>query len=418
MTTKFKNAIIIKDFESDIIFGDLVVCDDKIVYVGKHTDKTADLVVDAKQNVIMPGFVNANATSYLSVLTGMVNGRKSQDFWAEVNNLQKKLTPEDVLTATKYSLTQYAKNGITTVGENAFEFDQLAKAYQDIGLRASIALKHRYNFQKYLDFEDLDKKYDEIVGESPLLTAHFACQDVVSDLEENFEMAEKLAQKKQTFVSANVCETLEEVGKCATQNSDMSPVELLTDYGFFDRNTMSNYATNACSKDIQILKRNNSNVCALPLTDSKLSNGIAPIYQMLQYDVNVCFGTGVGAVFGHYDMFSEMRHSVLSQNTLLSYADSISSKALLKMATTNGAKALGLSNVGALQEGNFADLILIDISDLIVHNIYDAIVYGCSSKNILLTMVNGKIIYDKSNQKNSEAEKEITIKAKKIASKI
>lgn len=418
VTTKFENAIIIKDFDSDVIFGDIIVCDDKIVYVGEHTDQTADKIIDARQNVIMPGFVNANANSFLSIFGKLIGGKKSQDFWAEVSKAQKKLSANDVYTANLYSAMQYAKSGITTVCENGILPQQIAKAYTELGLRLCVATKQKSDTKKFLSFEEMDKTYQQLSNISPLVTAHFACENVITDLEENFDIAQKLASKYNTFISANVSETLEEVGKCANQNDDMSPVSLLQDYGFFDRKTLINYATNVDSKDIRIIKQSGSNVCVLPVSDSKLSNGIAPIYQMLQYGINVCFGTGIGASFGSFDMFSQIRQAVANQNTLLSYADSISSRELLKMATTNGASALGLTNVGTLSVDSKADLILIDISNMIVHNIFDCIVYSCSKQNVLLTMINGKIVWDGKKINFKQTEKSILQKAKQISKKI
>ena len=416
VTTKFENAIIIKDFDSDIIFGDIVVCDDKIQYVGEHIDISADKVVDAKQNVIMPGFVNANANSFLSVFGSVIAGKKSQDFWAEVSKSQKKLTANDIFVANLYSAMQYAKCGITAVCENGILPQEIAKAYEQIGLRTSIAIKQKD--KKYLTAEEMGKAYVQLSNTSSLIKAHFACNNVVDDLEENFDSIQQLAKSHNTFVCANACETLEEVGKCANQNDDMSPIALLQDFGFFDRKNIINYATNVDSKDIRTIKQNNSKICVSPLSDSKLSNGIAPIYQMLQYGINVCFGTAICASFGNFDMFSQIRQAVFNQNTLLSYADSISARQLLKMATTNGVVALGLENVGQLKQGNKADLVLIDISNLVVNNIFDSIVYSCNSQNVLLTMVNGKIVWDGKKTNMPKSEKSVLQNVKKISKKL
>lgn len=414
VTTKFENAIIIKDFDSDVIFGDIVVCNDKIIYVGQKTDLPADKVIDAKQNVIMPGFVNCGANSFLSVF-GHINCKKSQEFWAEVYKAQKKLNATDIYFANLYSAMQYAKCGITCVFENGILPQEISKAYSDAGLRTSIAIKQRD--KKHLSSEEMDVLFEKLSNISPLVKAHFACDNVICDLEENFDIAQKLASRYNSFVCCDASETLEEVGKCASQNNDLSPVSLLQDYGFFDRKSLINYATNVDSKDIRILKQNNSSVCTMPLSDCKLANGIAPIYQMLQYGINVCFGTGICANFGKFDMFSQIRQAVFSQNNLLSYADSISSRQLLKMAT-NGAKALGFNDVGELKIGNKADFVLIDLSNQNVHNIFDSIVYSCSDKNIMLTVVDGKIVWDGKKLQTKKSEKSVLQKIKAISNKI
>ena len=325
MITKFENAIIIKDFDSSPFIGDFIVDDDKILYVGKSTNMQAGRVIECNHNVIMPGFVNTNASACLSVFNGLISEKKSSDFWAEINSFSKNLTKNDIVNATNFSAMQFAKNGITTIGLNDIMIDVVADTFSKFGLRNVAMIKQRYSPEKFLSQEEIENINFNITSKNSLSTAGFACGSVDFDLEENFVMAEKLSKKYDTFASANACQTLEEVGRCATQNNDLSPVGLLEDYGFFDHKSLCNYGTNLEAKDISILKKYESNVCVMPTTDHKLSNGIAPVYQMLQYGLNVCFGTGIGSIFGHFDMFNEIKQSVFAQNTMLSYADSITS---------------------------------------------------------------------------------------------
>ncbi|MBO7508014.1 MAG: amidohydrolase family protein, partial [Clostridia bacterium] len=208
--------------------------------------------------------------------------------------------------------------------------------------------------------------------------------------------------------------------RCASQNNDMSPIELLEDYGFFDRKALAIHATNVSQRDIQILAKNSASVCANFGSNHKLASGVCPIYQITKYGVNVCLGTDGSASNNRLDMFREMYLASTSQNILLSDASCFESKDILKMATINGAKALGLEKVGTVEVGNYADLIMLNsygVDAIIDHNLYDNLVYSYGTEDVLMTMVNGKVIYDNGKYNFSKSTKSILTKIEKIKEK-
>ena len=201
----------------------------------------------------------------------------------------------------------------------------------------------------------------------------------------------------------------------------MSPIELLEEYGFFDQKALAIHCTNVSEHDIQILVRYGASVCANFGSNFKLASGIAPIVQMKKYGINVCLGTDGSASNNRLDMFREMYLAGTSQNILLSQTGLVSAKEILKMATVNGAKALGLNNVGTLQNGNFADLIMLDINKIdgaINNNLFENLVYSFGTEDIVLTMCNGKILYDKGKFFFKKSQNQIIKKAKEIAKKL
>jgi 5-methylthioadenosine/S-adenosylhomocysteine deaminase len=141
---------------------------------------------------------------------------------------------------------------------------------------------------------------------------------------------------------------------------------------------------------------------------------------MQKYGINVCLGTDGSASNNRLDMFREMYLATTSQNILLSNAGVITSRDVLKMATINGAKALGLNGVGALEAGNFADLVMLNshgVDGVISHNIFDNIVYSYGTEDVLLTMCNGKILYDGKKYYFKKSQKQIMQKASEVAEK-
>lgn len=420
MITKFSNGLIIKNFDEEPFVGDLIIEDNKIIYVGKQTNEQADKVIDATDKIIMPGFVNAHTHSAMNLLEGKSGDKKLQEWLGDMFDAEKNLTGNDVYYGTSLACLEYAKNGITTVNENYHFADYTAKAFADCGIRAVVSVTQKYNMKKFLSEQELEKLYNKITSISPLITANFYNHSVYNSGEDMFAVANRLAKKYNTFVSTHASETLEEVGKCAAQNNDLSPIELLEEYGFFDRKSLAVHCTNVSERDIQVIAKNGASVCANFGSNFKLASGIAPVVQMQKYGINVCLGTDGSNSNNRLDMFREMFLAGTSQNILLSSAGVLSAKEILKMATVNGAKALGLKNVGTLDVGNFADLIMLDksrVNGIIQHNLYENLVYSYGVEDISLTMCNGKILYQNGKFFFKKSPKSIVQKAKEIANK-
>lgn len=420
MKTKISNALIIKNFDTEPIFGDIVIENDKIVYIGQNFNQDVDKSIDAKGNIIMPGFVDAHTHGAMTLFKGIASGLKLENWLATMQRLEKQITGQEVYYGTMIACMEFAKNGITTVNDNYHFADYSANAFADSGIRAVVSVTQRYSSKKFFSEQQLEELYNKIESIAPTISANFYCHSIYNCGEEMFGVINRLASKHKTFVSTHVSETLEEVGRCASQNNDMSPIELLEDYGFFDRKSLAIHATNVSQRDIQILAKNNASVCANFGSNHKLASGVCPIYQMSKYGINICLGTDGSASNNRLDMFREMYLASTSQNILLSNANCFQSKEILKMATINGAKALGLQNVGTLEVGNYADLIMLNshgVDGIINNNLYDNLVYSYGAEDVLMTMVNGKVIYDNGKYNFSKSAKSIFAKIEKIKEK-
>lgn len=396
MKTKIKNALVVKDFESPVFYGDIVVKNGAIVFVGENYVGDFEEEIDAKQNIVMPGFVDAHTHASMTLLKGVAGGKKLEDWLYEMQKREVKLKGNDVYNGALLASLEFAKNGITTINDNFHFPDYSAKAFDEVGIRAVVGLGQRYSLKKFLSEKELEKLYNDLSNKYENIRFNFYCHSVYNADANMFDVMNRLAKKYDVSVSTHASETLDEVGKCASQNDDMSPIALLESYGFFDRNAIVYHATNVDQNDLQILARYNANVCANFGSNHKLASGIAPIYQMKKYGINVCLGTDGSASNNRLDMFREMYLAVTSQNILLSNANCLSAKEVLKMATVNGAKALGYDNLGKLETGYLADLIMLDANSLNntpCYDLFENIVYSFGTEDILMTMVNGKVIY-------------------------
>ena len=421
MKTKITNALIIKDFDSEPFLGEILIDNERIVEIGEKCTCDADVIINANKNIIMPGFVDAHTHSAMTILKGVASGQKLETWLSNMQRIEKDMTGNDVYYASLLACMEYAKNGITTINDNYHFADFAAKAFDDAGIRAVVSVTQRYSPKKFIDENKLEELYQKISNMSSLISTNFYCHSIYACNENMFSVINKLASKKNSFVSTHVSETLEEVGRCASLNNDMSPIELLEDYGFFDRKSLAIHATNVSTKDIQILAKTGSSVCANFGSNHKLASGVCPIYQMKNFGINVCLGTDGSASNNRLDMFREMYLASTSQNILLSSANCFEAKEILKMATINGAKALNLNDIGILKTGYLADLIMLNshgVDGIICNDVFDNLVYSYGTEDVLMTMVNGKIIYKDGKYNFKKSTKSIISKVKEITEKL
>ena len=150
-------------------------------------------------------------------------------------------------------------------------------------------------------------------------------------------------------------------------------------------------------EDLDILKENNIYVVTNPASNMKLASGVARVEDMRNRGIHVAIGTDGPASNNCLDMFREMFLTTALAKLRADDASALDAEQVLKMATVEGAHAMGLTNADVLAEGKFADLILIDLHQpnmQPLNNIVKNIVYSGSKQNVKMTMVNGRILYE------------------------
>ena len=161
MKTLLKNAKILKMTDDQLIIGNLVIEDDRIIYIGNESDKYVpfDIVRDCKGNVIMPGFKNAHAHSAMSFLRSKTDDTSLQDWlFGSVIPREECLRPKDVYELAKLSFLEYLTSGITACFDQYYFPRSTAKAAEDFGMRLVLLGTYNKDFnlvQKLLDIYHL-----------------------------------------------------------------------------------------------------------------------------------------------------------------------------------------------------------------------------------------------------------------------
>jgi len=161
-------------------------------------------------------------------------------------------------------------------------------------------------------------------------------------------------------------------------------------------------------EDINKMKDMNISISHCPVSNLKLGCGIAKIKYMQEVGINVTLGTDGQGSGSNLDLFETMKYTALLQKGVTEDPRNLRAYDVLKMATINGAKALGLDNkIGTIEEGKLADIIIIDINDVKIKPVNDLIsqiVYNVKGNNVETTIVNGKILMENYKLNNIEEQ--------------
>lgn len=394
MKYHFYNANILS--EGKILHGDVVVEDEKIIYVGKDISVKADREIDVKGNVLMAGFVNAHVHTPMTLLRGVADDMELYSWlYDNIFPAEQKLTPEDVYWGEMLGIAEQVRAGITAFDENYFHFDAIIDAVKKSGIRCRLGLPGNFNGKSAKEMNEFLDLYISKLDNKLIKPAIYA-HSIYTLSEEELSILVDYSAKHKLPVCMHLAETLKEVGDCTVKN-ECTPPEYLEKLGFLDRPSTLYHCVHLDKDDIKILADYNANVVTCPSSNLKLGSGIAPIYSMKEHGLNICIGTDGTASNNSLDMFKEMFLVATLNKATLYDASIISANEVLDMATKNGALALGFEGCGDIIEGNYADLILIDLNKphhQPLNNIISNLVYSAKSSDVYFTMVNGKILFE------------------------
>lgn len=390
-----KNATIITmNKENEIVGNGQVEIDgNKIVYVGAIREAEGD-IIDAKGNIVMPGFINTHCHLAMTLFRGYAENSTFNDWWLDyMRPREDRLEEDDCYYGATLGMLELIKNGVTTVADFYLNPIETAKAVIDTGIRTNIGVgaitgKEIISAQ-YLDNIINDISISDLI--KPILYAHslYSCD------ESQFAELNKYASMHGLVKSTHVSETLREVGEISNKYG-LSPIALLEEYGFLDTPTLLTHCVHADKDDIEIMSKYDVSIATCPSSNLILGSGIAPLYSFVKNKINVSIGTDGAGSNNNLNMFKEMYLADNLQAGVLNQSKAITTIDALKMATVRGAIALGYDNLGRIEEGYLADLIMIDIyrpNMQPLNNIIGNLVNACESSNVILTMINGKIVY-------------------------
>ena len=183
----------------------------------------------------------------------------------------------------------------------------------------------------------------------------------------------------------HISETKKEVEECKERH-DKTPVQYLYDEGLFKYGGGGFHCVHLTKEEVEIFKKNKLSIISCPGSNLKLASGIAPLTYFYNEGINIALGTDGPASSNSLDMFKEMYLAATLQKVLTGDPVSIPAFEILKMATVNSAKVMGLDEADILAPGKYADIIMIDLykpNMQPLNNIVTNLVYAGSKDNVM-----------------------------------
>ncbi len=399
MKTRFYNARILSMAgDCSVISGEVVVEDEKIVYAGPSREEdgeAADRSVDCKGNLLMPGFKNAHTHSAMTFLRSHADDLPLQQWLTQqVFPYEAKLTPEDIYDLTRLAVLEYVSGGITSIMEMYLTPESVAAACRDTGMRC-VQVGGVNNFSQSTAL--LERWFHELNGADPLTSFRLGFHAEYTCTPELIGEIAALAQKYHAPVYTHCSETQSETQECIGRYG-MTPTAYLASRGIFAYGGAGYHMVYTTADDRRIMKENGIAAVTCPGSNTKLASGIAPLTEYVAEGIPTAIGTDGPASNNCLDMFREMFLATGLQKLRLSDASAFPAAEVLRMAVSTGAQVMGLEDCTCLAAGKLADIIMIDLHQpnmQPLHAIPENIVYSGSKSDILMTMIHGKILFDR-----------------------
>lgn len=398
MNIRFYNArLLTMEKNCTLYTGELWVQNEKITYVGEGKNSSSikwDREIDAKGNVLMPGFKDAHTHSAMTGMRSLADDLPLLE-WLEkqIFPIEGKMQPEDVYELTRLAVMEYLTSGITSIFEMYLEPEAIAKACQDTGMR----LVQTSGINKFgPTIEVLEERFLKLNDGNPLTSFTLGFHAEYTCTKELLQQIAALAHKYQAPIYTHNSETEDETRGCI-ERYGMTPTAFLDSLGMFDYGGGGYHCVQFNDEDIAIFKKRNMTVVTNPGSNTKLASGIAPIQKFLDAGLNVAIGTDGPSSNNCLDMFREMFLVTGLAKLQTKNAAAVDAVQVLEMATVGGARAMGLQDCDVLAEGKLADIIMIDLHQpnmQPINHIVKNIVYSGSKQNIKMTMIHGKILYE------------------------
>ena len=359
---------------------------------------TTDVEINLVNQVLIPGLINTHTHSPMSLMRGLADDLPLMDW---LNNHiwpteQKHVSAEFVLDGSLLACAEMIRGGTTCFNDMYFFPEETARAVEHSGMRAKLGLI-------LIDFpsawaSDADEYlakgielHDKLHNNSLISTA-FAPHAPYTVSDEPLKRIATYAEELDIPIHMHIHETADEVEQAVSQ-SGKRPLERLNELGLLSPRLLAVHMTQLTDNEISLVAETGVNVLHCPESNLKLASGFCPTSQLSAAGINIALGTDGAASNNDLDMIAEMRTASLLAKAVANNASALPAEDILRMATINGAKALGLdSDIGSLEIGKSADITAIDLSGIEnqpVYNPVSQVVYSAGRENISNVWVAG-----------------------------
>jgi 5-methylthioadenosine/S-adenosylhomocysteine deaminase len=396
--------------------ADVFIRGNRIVGVGilgERANGDVQRVIDGHGKVLMPGLINTHTHSPMTFQRGTLEdtaypSEEKHDKFTTLGAWMAGATPEDHFWSSLLGQAEMIRAGVTTFVDMYHDMDQVAQAVELSGMRGFLGweiMSVRSDPVKFLVPDDergrityeecaeFATKWDGAAGGR--VRAMIAPHETATCLEPWLSKSAQLAGELKLPITIHLAEVDWEV-EYARKTHGMSAAQLLAETGILDHHVIAAHCVYLSPDDVKLLATADIHPTSCPQAMLKLAVPvIAPLYNMMQAGINVSLGTDSATTNNNLDLWKEMRLAPMLQRFLTGDGEALGHDTPLRMVTRNAATAVGMDDLGKIEIGCLADIILIDTTKphwQPLNDLTAQLIYASNSSDVETVIIDGKVV--------------------------
>ncbi|NLK39573.1 MAG: amidohydrolase [Clostridiales bacterium] len=373
-----------------------------------------DRQIEGRGKLLAAGLYNAHCHSPMTLFRGYGEDLPLDRWLSErIFPAEELLTDESVRAGSMLAIAEMLKNGIVSFTDMYSLCEATAYCVIESGIKANIG-RAILSFNPDVDMS-VDARMRELIA---LADAYHGAADgrvridmaIHAEYTNNAKSVAYVAEyaaKGGYGIQLHLSETEKEHNECIARHN-MTPARFFHSLGVFDSPVSAAHCVWVSDEDIALMAECGVTAVHNPSSNLKLGSGVMPLRKMLDSGVNVALGTDGAASNNTLDIFKEMHLAAILHKGISRQPGITKAPEIWRLATENGAISQQRPDSGTLRVGGIADLILIDLealNNLPSYDFYSTLVYSAGASDVVLTMVDGRILYEKGEFKTIDIEK-------------
>lgn len=403
--------------------GSVGIKDNKIEVVGKsyeiEKNHQAKKSIDAKSKAVLPGLVDSHIHTGIGLLRGVA---QDISYWLQKGlwPFMDLLTSEEIIKGSKMNIVEGVKSGTTTFGDYDDLMTDIVKNHLEIGTRARLAsmINEMPEGHEGLEVGEI-YSFDESSGEKKLKEnmelikrwdgkgdGRISCilgpqaPDMLS--KELLLKIKDISEEHNKMVHMHVAQGMRETKQMKKRYNERS-IPFLEKIGYLDERLIAVHMIEATKEESQLLAKRGANMIACSTSVGLISGSVPPLVDFMEISNNVALGSDETSSNNCCNMFNEMKLTAISNKIKFSDPEILPAWKILRLATIDGARAIGLGDeIGSIEEGKKADLIMVDLKKpnmtpiftKPVRNIVPNLVYSARGNEVDTVIIDGDIIVE------------------------
>jgi 5-methylthioadenosine/S-adenosylhomocysteine deaminase len=413
-----RNVLIWDSERSDAIFGDIAISGDgRISAITEPNYAVGKTLFDGRGKCLaLPGLINAHTHVSMTLLRGAGEELPLMDWLnKKIFPLEAKLTAQNIRNGADLAMLEMISSGTTGFIDMYDFMGEVAESVLESGVRAALC--------RGLIGDDETKiregisLADEYNGREGRLTVQLGPHAPYTVPRNSIKKIAELSREKNLGIHFHWLETKSELDMFRNEYH-VEPSEYLEETGLLEaRELILAHSVWHPVEQTSCVARDNVTLVHNPKSNMKLGSGYAPVKEFLASGVQVALGTDGAASNNRLDVWDEMRFAALIHKGYRQDPTCLNARDILKMATLNGARAIGLRDTGLLKTGFQADMMIVDMDNpryvgADVSNVPEFVVYAGSSRDVRATVASGRLLYKDGEFLTLDREKIITLAGK------